>query len=354
MAPMMRFRATVVSVLMAFAMVVVIAPPASAHTVSGQGSSNFQSRVLAITPAVPGLSVKMVELGSLVQMTWTGADDLIVKGYDGEPYLRVGPDGVWRNRRSTATYLNTTRYGSVTIPADANDQAPPVWVQISSGRTVLFHDHRTHWMGGVLPARVRNSPGTFQPVFQKPWQIDLTEAGRPIAVTGQLYWVPGVSALPWVAIIVVLAVLGMIAGAMGWWAAGLAGLAAVIIAADIVHAVGTGLFFVGTLTHRLLLIIGGSYYSVVAWVLGVVAIRFLSRRSLDGVFAAVFTGMVIGIFGGLTDIGSLTHSQIPFDFGATLARLIVAVSIGGSAGLVVGSIVAYRRNRVPAPVDADT
>jgi hypothetical protein len=100
----------------------------------------------------------------------------------------------------------------------------------------------------------------------------------------------------------------------------------------------------------LLLIVGDSYYSVVAWALGLVAIRFLAKRSLDGLFAAVFAALVIGIFGGLTDIGSLSHSQIPFDFGAVTARVIVAVSIGGAAGLLAGSFLAYRRNRVPLDV----
>jgi hypothetical protein len=337
-----------VSVVTAFVVLIVMAQPASAHTVSGQGSTNFQSRVLSISPALPTLSAKMVELGSLIQITWTGSDDLIVKGYDGEPYLRLGPDGIWRNRLSTATYLNSTRYGAITIPPYANDQAAPDWVKISSGHTIVYHDHRTHWMGGVLPTGVRTSPGTFQTVFQKPWQISLTEAGRPITITGQLYWVPGVSPWPWVALIIALLALGILAGVNRRWAWALLAITALIVAADVLHAVGTGLDFAGSLTHRLLLIVGDSYYSIVAWILGVVAIRFLSRRSLDGLFAAVFTGLVIGIFGGLTDIGSLSHSQIPYDFGAQMARVLVAVSIGGSAGLVAGAFIAYRRHREPA------
>jgi hypothetical protein len=275
---------------------------------------------------------------------------LIVLGYEGEPYLRVGPDGVFRNSRSPATYLNTTRYGGVTVPPDADPNAPPNWVKIGSGRTVLWHDHRTHWMGGTLPISVRRSPSSFHTVF--PWKIDLTEAGRPIEITGSLNWVPGSSSGPWLAGLVLLAAVGIVAGTTRRWAPAMLAFTALIVVADVLHAVGTGLAFAGSVGYRLL-ILGGSYYSVVAWALGVVAVRLLSRKSIDGLFAAVFTGLVIGLFGGLADVGSLWRSQVPFAWGTTFARVIVMVSIGGSVGLVVGAIVAFRRNRAKPGAEAE-
>ena len=83
-----------------------------------------------------------------------------------------------------------------------------------------------------------------------------------------------------------------------------------------------------------------------------VAIVLLAKRSVDGLFAAVFTALVIGLFGGLADVVGLARSQIPFQWGTTAAQVIIAVSIGVSAGVLIGSILAFRINR-PLPVLED-
>jgi hypothetical protein len=66
-------------------------------------------------------------------------------------------------------------------------------------------------------------------------------------------------------------------------------------------------------------------------------------------FAAVFTALVIGLFGGLADVVSLARSQVPFEWGVRSAQVLVAVSIGVGAGLVIGSVIAFRLNRPAAP-----
>ena len=50
-------------------------------------------------------------------------------GYQDEPYLRVGPDGVFENRRSPAVYLNANRRGSTAVPRSADPDAEPDWTQ---------------------------------------------------------------------------------------------------------------------------------------------------------------------------------------------------------------------------------
>jgi hypothetical protein len=319
--------------------------PASAHTVSGQGATNYRSTLTAISPPTPGLTVAVVNLGSDLKLTWTGPTNLTVFGYQGEPYLRIGPDGVYRNRLSPATYLNVTRsYGAIPPYADAT--APPDWVRLSTGRTVLWHDHRIHWMGGPTPPPVAAAPGSFHQVVT--WTVKMSDAGKPIVVTGTLDWVPGSSPWPWLALVLALAVLGTLVGASRHWARGLAALVAVLVAADMVHAIGTGIYAAGSVGHKFAVTFTGSYYSVVAWVLGAVAIRLLLKRSVDGLFAAVFTALVIGLFGGLADVVSLARSQVPFEWGVVAAQVLVAVSIGAGVGVVIGSVIAYRFNR-PAP-----
>jgi len=342
-------RRTLWIVVGTLGVLVVAAAPASAHTVSGQGATNFRTSLTSVSPPLAGLSVRSVELGSQLELTWTGADDVIVLGYQGEPYLRVGPGGVARNRLSPSTYLNQTRLGGSPIPPNADPKAPPEWVTISDGRTVRWHDHRTHWMGGTLPRPVRLTPGTFHNVFH--WDVMVSHNGQPITVTGTLDWVPGSSPWPWWGLVAIMAVVGAAGGATRRWATALLVWTALIVGVDVVHALGSGLAFVGSVPHRVLLVIAGSYYSVIAWGLGVVAVRLLARRSVDGLFAALFAALVIGLFGGLADVTALTRSQVPFAFGDVADRALVAISIGGALGVTIGSVVAFRRNR-PEPGDA--
>ena len=61
--------------------------------------------------------------------------ELVIEGYDGEPYLRFDADGgVFRNANSPATYLNQERYGGVDVPASASKSAAPSWERVSRGR----------------------------------------------------------------------------------------------------------------------------------------------------------------------------------------------------------------------------
>ena len=103
-------RRTSLTVLVALLWLLVTASPASAHTVSGVGATNWQTSLIGVHPAVPGLAVRVVETGSKLEVSNTGAE-LVVIGYDGEPYLRVGPHGVFENLQSPATYLNCSRAG---------------------------------------------------------------------------------------------------------------------------------------------------------------------------------------------------------------------------------------------------
>src|SRR5579883_2246551 len=72
MRPVRALRRIAVSVVMAIGAVVATAVPASAHTVSGQGATNYRTTLKAITPPTPGLTVKVVNLGSDLELTWTG------------------------------------------------------------------------------------------------------------------------------------------------------------------------------------------------------------------------------------------------------------------------------------------
>ena len=53
---------------------------------------------------------------------------VIVKGYEDEPYLRFLPNKVVEeNTRSPSKYANEDRYALTPLPPQANSEAPPKW-----------------------------------------------------------------------------------------------------------------------------------------------------------------------------------------------------------------------------------
>ena len=178
------------------------APAASAHT----GSPEYLSVVRAVTPAVPGLSVVMLDRADRLQVTNRGPKTVVFQGYSGEPYLRFLPSGaVQRNALSPATYLNVDPTGKAPVPEIADDEAPPRWETVSRDGRYEFHDHRIHWMGNSRPPIVKD-PDKRTKV--QDWRVPFDVAGgTPGAVTGTLYWTPIDGGGPPVVAIVVLVLL---------------------------------------------------------------------------------------------------------------------------------------------------
>src|SRR5579859_125051 len=338
---MPTMRRTTLTVLIVLIWLLATASPASAHTVSGVGATNWRTSIVGITPAVDGLSAKVVEEGSRIQLTNHGAE-VTVLGYEGEPYLRVGPDGVFDNVLSSATYLNCSRQQTnCSIPPDANPQAPPQWRKVSSGQTVRWHDHRTHWMAPTPPPQVTRAPNQVH-VLQPPWTVSLRQGGTAITLTGNLTWVPGPSPWPWLLLAFALLVGAVCLGVFGAWGAPLAAAVAALTVNDVYHAAAIARSVAGGLGTQLGRFFTGSFYSIIGWILGQIAARFLLRRRVDGLYAAAFAGVSAALFTGLLDISVLSRSQAPFAGPIGLDRVTVAVSLGLGVGVAIGSILALR------------
>jgi hypothetical protein len=330
-------RRILMTVAMTFAVLVGAAGPASAHTVSGVGATNFRTRLQSVTPQMPGLTVRVVEIGSRLELLNTGREEVVVLGYSGEPYLRVGPEGVFENRRSPATYLNASRKGTTRVPARADAAAPPEWRKVSSEQVARWHDHRVHWMGAQDPPTVRRDPGRTHMILPH-WTVDLRHGATPVVVSGDLTWVPGPSPVPWVVLIAALVAAGLVVGRSRRWAAALSALVALLLAVDVIHSVGIAFAAAGTTGTRLTRLLTGSLLSIPVWVVGLLAIRWLSRKDLDGTHAATFAGIFIALLGGVSDVNVLFRSQVPFAFSTSMARLLVALTIGLGAAIVAASV----------------
>jgi hypothetical protein len=114
--------------------------------------------------------------------------ELVVLGYDREPYLRIGVRGVYRNERSPAAYLNRDRFGRAAVPVRADPAAEPVWRRISARPVWQWHDHRIQWMGAGPPVQVRDAPRKTHAIFY--WRVPARLGDRTLTVSGRLDYVP--------------------------------------------------------------------------------------------------------------------------------------------------------------------
>jgi hypothetical protein len=105
----------VTAVALALVAVVLVAPPVGAHPLGGVEPSNYRARVLAVRPPVPGLRVEVVDAGTRLRLV-NGPRDVVVLGYQFEPWLRVGPRGVFENSRSP-TLQTAGAWGAAQAPA---------------------------------------------------------------------------------------------------------------------------------------------------------------------------------------------------------------------------------------------
>jgi hypothetical protein len=339
-----RLAGVGLAAVLALAVLVGGAAPASAHTLTGVPPTNYRSQILAIDPPVPGLHVSLLDLGRRIRLVNAGSVEVMVLGYQREPYLRVGPDGVFENRRSPAVYQNKVVSGSTTgttLPPQADASAPPEWHRISTGHTAIWRDQRTRWEGRD-PPEVAQAP-TLTQVVVPTWTIELRKGDTPVLLEGRITWVPGPSPWPWVALALVL-VVGC--GALArWrhWGPALSGCVAAMVAIDAVRSLGVAMAGGGSIAGVAVTVLLGGLVSVVAWVVGVRSIAALQQSQERGSLAAGAAGLFIGFY-SLSDLPVLSRSQVPQAFSSTFARVAVATSLGLGFGLVVAAIIIERRN----------
>jgi hypothetical protein len=347
-----RLLTVATTLILAGSVVLATAAPAAAHSVSGVTSTNYRTRLLAVRPVMPGVTIKVIEAGSRLELTNRTSSEVVVLGYQGEPYLRVGPDGVFENQKSPATYLNVSRKGAPEPPPDADPAAAPEWRKTSAGQVARWHDHRAHFMGDRNPPAVRRDPGREHVVIPN-WEVFLRHGDTEIVARGDLTWVPGPSPVPWVLLALGLAAAAVLVSLTRWWAWGVAFFVVVLVAVDVGHSIGIALETAGSVGSQIARVFLVGFYSVLAWTAGIVAVVALARRRAEGLFAAAFTALVVLLFGGLADISNLSRSQLPFAWDADLARAAVAASLGLGAGITLASILGIRRHlplTIAAPV----
>lgn len=196
--------------ILALLMLFVAPSAAPAH----QGNPNFRSEITSVRPEAlgEGLQIEVVNFDDNVRLANRGDKVVVIKGYDGEPYARISPDGtVDVNLNSPAYYLNQDRYADVKVPDRADAKAAPDWKQVGDDGEFSWHDHRSHYMSPSTPPQVKDESKETK-VFD--YKIPIEVGGSPATINGTLTWVGTGSKAP----VIPFVILGLAIIAVVWFA----------------------------------------------------------------------------------------------------------------------------------------
>ena len=158
--------------------------PALAH----EGNPNFLSQINAVTPETEGVTVEVLNRDDRMLLHNTSGEDVLILGYDEEPYARVLADGtVEVNTDSEAYYLNDDRFANVEVPAGVDGKGEPRWKEVSRNGRFEWHDHRFHWMAEGTPPQVKDESVRTK-VYD--WTVPIEVGGERGAIAGTLFWTP--------------------------------------------------------------------------------------------------------------------------------------------------------------------
>ncbi|WBB70619.1 hypothetical protein [Micromonospora sp. WMMD812] len=336
------------------------AAPAAAHGADAPDGTDYRTVVTGVAPARDGLRVRVVEAGARLELTNRTGRPVEVIGYSGEPYLRVGPDGVFENTRSPATYLNRTIAGDTTLPAEADPAAPPSWRRVADGPSVRWHDQRALYRESAPPAAVRAAPEREHRV--RDWAVPLRDGTDRMEIRGTLDWVPPPDAYTWW----VVATVGLLAvGALGLLPAGslpgaraFAGLGGLLIAggvAAMVYTVGRELDAGAQGVGGVLLgLLGGQIWALLTG-LGAIAAggyALACRPAAD--FAVALAGACLALFAGVANVAVFARGVAPVPWPATSARVLVAIVLVAGAGATAAGALRLHAARTPTQARTHT
>ncbi|MBY8872446.1 hypothetical protein K7640_11405 [Micromonospora sp. PLK6-60] len=357
-APLRRAGTVLAAVLAA---TLALAAPAAAHGADAPDATDYRTEVTAVTPARPELTVRVIEAGARLELVNRTGRDVVVIGYSGEPYLRVGPSGVYENTRSPATYLNRTLAGDTQLSPEADPAATPVWRRVDDGPAVRWHDQRTRWLDDAPPAQVAADPTREHRV--RDWTVPLRDADEELTVRGTLDWLPPPDPYPWwvAAALGFLAVAGAgllpgRAGARGLGAvgallaAGGIGLVVLLVGRELdAGAQGAGGLLAGLLTDRI--------WALATAVGAIAAGGWALARRPAADFALALAGAGLALFGGFANLAMLSRAVAPVPWPAGWARVLVVLALGTGLGALGAGLLrlhaAARRAPAPAPTPVD-
>jgi hypothetical protein len=319
------------TVVFGIVLVFVWPTPADAHVAAPVKATNDRTEVLRLQPDVDGVRVRLVDGMTRLEVRAPG-HLVVVLGYEGEPYLRVDGRGVYENVRSPATYLNTSITGAVPPPI-ADAKAAPRWKRIGDGPTVRWHDHALHVPPGMKLGLTKQST----------WERPITVDGRTVQIVGRITREPGRSRLPWLGLAAAVAI-GTVVAARRRWAPAVLAVLAVVVVADAARVAGLVLYAPPWLVSRARFLFDLSVLSIVGWGMAISAAVLVRRgRRFEAASAAMLGGAALAIAGGVLEVADLGAVVLRSSLSDALARAVVAIELGGGAGVALASLLELRR-----------
>lgn len=164
------------------------AASAAAHGGPGPVLPGFKATIKGFKPGIPGVTARVLGGEDRLWLANHSSKDLTIYGYEGEPYLRLTPRGIFQNQRSPAAYLNLDRFARVVVPAEAHAGARPIWKRIAKSRAWAWHDHRIHWMSTFPPKPVLDDLKSPHHIFD--WSVSARLGTKRVAILGSLDYEP--------------------------------------------------------------------------------------------------------------------------------------------------------------------
>ncbi len=179
MRPLARASACVLAA--AFALLAIPSPSAAKD-------AGVVSQLRGTDPSVGGLEIEVSGGDRFLLVRNGSGKEVVVKGYEDEPYLRFLPSRVVEeNVRAPSKYANEDRYALTPLPPQANSSAKPKWRAVSRDGSYRWFDHRIHSMEKGTPPQVKDE-GVRTKIFD--WSVPMTVGGAQVRALGTLEWVP--------------------------------------------------------------------------------------------------------------------------------------------------------------------
>ena len=143
-------------------------------------------------PEVPGLELRLTQgsIPAVFARNDTGKV-LSIRGDTGEPFLRIGPRGVFANLRSP-TYYTSGSTSILKVPPSADATAPPEWKKVSSEPVWAWLERR----GAVPPELYERAELGDDPHAVLEWTAPYRLGDEPLEIKGRVLWVPPSRELP--------------------------------------------------------------------------------------------------------------------------------------------------------------
>jgi hypothetical protein len=303
----------------------LIAPTtAGAHLRAGTVAVDYRASIAA--GGAVGFTARIYQSDRALSISAEPGHSVVIRGYLGEPFLRIDGSGVAVNAASP-----TSVGAGVLSRRGFVSRRTAAWRLQPERRSVVWHDARVQ---GLPPGVVRGT-----------WSVPLVVDGRRRLLTGELVRVPRPAGWPWAAVAGLLACALLVLALFRRRALRVASLAFAVTAG--VAAAATALGFALD-----------TYASPGTWIAGLDELAFIAvglgalvwgprSAHAPAAIGLGLLGVAVGVSKGAVFLHAIVLSPLP----GTVARLFVAVAIGaGVAAAVLGAATYSTPSRLRRPL----